>query len=82
MASQNIVPKHGSQVYKSQNFPRHAYGKRSLVESVFSAIKRKLSCRAPCRSFRTQALLLGLATYLYRFRPRAEISMSTEATDF
>ena len=52
-----------------ENFPRHLYGKRSLIESVFSAIKRKLSCRAPGRTIATQsrqALLLGLAFNLYR----------------
>jgi len=30
-----------------ENFPRDLYGKRSLIESVFSAVKRKLSSRAP-----------------------------------
>ena len=52
-----------------ENFPRNLYGKRSLIESVFSAIKRKLSCRAPGRTIATQsrqALLLGLAFNLYR----------------
>jgi hypothetical protein len=41
-----------------------------LIESVFSAIKRKLSCRAHGRTIATQArqaLLLGLAFNLYRF---------------
>lgn len=50
------------------NFPASAYGQRSLVESVFSAIKRKLSAKAPGRSVSTQqrqALLLGLAYNLY-----------------
>jgi hypothetical protein len=39
------------------------------VETVFSAIKRKLSGKAPGRSLATQrkqALLLGLAYNLYR----------------
>ena len=52
-----------------ENFPRNRYGKRSLIESVFSAIKRKLSCRAPGRTIATQsrqALLLGLAFNFYR----------------
>jgi hypothetical protein len=52
-----------------ENFPRNLYGKRSLIESVFSAVKRKLSCRAPGRTIATQsrqALLLGLAFNLYR----------------
>jgi IS5 family transposase len=53
-------------------FPRRLYRRRALVESVFSAIKRKLSSRAPGRSLETQrmqALLLGLAYNLYRLRP-------------
>jgi hypothetical protein len=52
-----------------ENFPRDLYGKRSLIESVFSAIKRKLSRRAPGRTIATQtrqALLLGLAFNIYR----------------
>jgi hypothetical protein len=54
-----------------EHFPTEPYGKRSLIESVFSAVKRKLSCRAPGRTIPTesrQALLLGLAYNLYRFR--------------
>ena len=53
-------------------FPRHLYRRRAPVESVFSAVKRKLSARAPGRSLemqRMQALLLGLAYNLYRLRP-------------
>jgi len=53
-------------------FPRQLYRRRALVESVFSAVKRKLSARAPGRSQETQrlqALLLGLAYNLYRLRP-------------
>ena len=52
-----------------ENFPRELYGRRSLIESVFSAVKRKLSCRAPGRTIHTQsrqALLLGLAFHIYR----------------
>ena len=52
-----------------ENFPRELYSRRSLIESVFSAVKRKLSCRAPGRTIHTQsrqALLLGLAFNLYR----------------
>ncbi len=44
-------------------FPSRLYRRRALVESVFSAVKRKLSARAPGRSLETQriqALLLGL----------------------
>jgi hypothetical protein len=53
-------------------FPRELYRRRALVESVFSAVKRKLSTRAPGRSLETQriqALLLGLAYNLYRLKP-------------
>jgi hypothetical protein len=52
-----------------QDFPRHAYGPRSLIESVISAVKRKLSTRAPGRSLDTpclQALRLGVAFDIYR----------------
>jgi len=51
-------------------FPKKLYGQRALVESAVSAVKRKLSARAPGRSFRMQrkqALLLGLAYHRYRF---------------
>lgn len=54
-------------------FPAARYAQRALVESVFSAVKRKLSARAPGRSLATQrlqALLLGLAYNLYRLKPR------------
>jgi len=52
-------------------FPRALYSQRALVESVFSAVKRKLSARAPGRSLTTQrlqALLLGLAYNIYRLK--------------
>jgi Transposase DDE domain/Transposase domain (DUF772) len=72
-----------------ENFPRQIYGKRSLIESVFSAVKRKLSCRAPGRSMATQsrqALLLGLAFNLYRLSlPALRLRiprMSTEPDSF
>ena len=45
-------------------FPARKYGRRALVESIFSRGQRKLSARAPGRSLFTQqrpALLLGLA---------------------
>lgn len=54
-------------------FPQTLYSQRALVESVFSAVKRKLSARAPGRSLATQrlqALLLGLAYNIYRLKPR------------
>jgi hypothetical protein len=53
-------------------FPARLYRRRSLAESVFSAVKRRLSARAPGRSLETQrmqALLLELAYNLYRLRP-------------
>jgi len=52
-------------------FPKKPYRQRAKIESVFSAVKRKLSSRAPGRSLTTQirqALLLGLAYNLYRLR--------------
>jgi hypothetical protein len=53
-------------------FPPQLYRRGALVESVFSAVKRKLSARAPGRTLemqRMQALVLGLAYNLYRLRP-------------
>jgi hypothetical protein len=50
-------------------FPRKPYRQRAKIESIFSAVKRKLSSRAPGRSLATQirqALLLGLAYNIYR----------------
>src|SRR5487761_555999 len=65
-------------------FPRRLYRRRSLIESLFSSVKRKLSARAPGRSLRTQkrqALLLGLSFNLYRLKHRYLLSrMSTEPT--
>src|SRR5216684_5995256 len=52
-------------------FPKKPYRQRNKIESVFSAVKRKLSSRAPGRSLATQirqALLLGLAYNIYRLR--------------
>jgi len=54
---------------RRQDFPRHAYGLRSLIESVISAVKRKPSARASGRSIHTQclqALLLGVAYHIDR----------------
>jgi IS5 family transposase len=54
-------------------FPKKPYRQRAKIESLFSAVKRKLSARAPGRSLATQirqALLLGLAYNLYRLRHR------------
>jgi len=61
----------GVRLQMRENFPAEQYGKRSLIETVFSVVKRKLSCRAPGRTIHTQsrqALLLGLAFNLYRLR--------------
>jgi hypothetical protein len=75
----------GVRLEMRENFPKQQYGKRSMIESVFSAVKRKLSCRAPGRTIHTQsrqALLLGLAFNLYRlWLPHAE-RMSTEPDHF
>jgi hypothetical protein len=54
-------------------FPEKPYRQRAKVETLFSAVKRKLSSRAPGRSLSMQicqALLLGLAYNLYRLRHR------------
>jgi IS5 family transposase len=59
----------GFRALMRQDFPQNLYRQRVQVESIFSAIKRKLSARAPGRSLftqRLQALLLGLTFNLYR----------------
>ncbi len=77
LQAQSIIPakRHSScrasgvRLQMRENFPTEQYGKPSLIESVFSAVKRKLSCRAPGRTLHTQsrqALWLGLAFNLYR----------------
>jgi Transposase DDE domain/Transposase domain (DUF772) len=51
-----------------RRFPRRRYSQRAQVESVFSAVKRKLSAKAPGRSQETQrrqAMLLGVAYNIY-----------------
>ena len=58
----------GVRAQTRRRFPRRRYSQRAQVESVFSAVKRKLSTRAPGRSTetqRTQAMLLGLAYNIY-----------------
>ena len=53
-------------------FPTERYRQRVHAETVFSAIKRKLSAKAPGRSLTTQrkqALLLGLAYNIYKLWP-------------
>ena len=55
----------------TENFPRELYARRSLVESLFSAVKRKLGDVAPGRLIETQilqALLLGIAYDIDRLR--------------
>ena len=61
----------GVRLEMRQHFPSEKYSLRSLIESVFSAAKRKLSARAPGRTVHTQslqALLLGLAFDIYRLK--------------
>jgi len=60
---------HGVRAEMRNHFPCRLYRRRALVETVFSVVKRKLSCRAPGRFLltqRRQALLLGLTYNLYR----------------
>jgi hypothetical protein len=62
---------HGVRAQMRAAFPATRYRQRALIESVFSATKRKLSARAAGRSSQTQvrqALLLGIAFNLYRLR--------------
>jgi hypothetical protein len=59
----------GIRAQMKNNFPAKQYSQRNLIETVFSAVKRKLSTRAPGRSLTTQAmqaLILGLAYNLYK----------------
>jgi len=59
----------GIRAQMKNNFPAKQYSQRNLIETVFSAVKRKLSTRAPGRSLATQAmqaLILGLAYNLYK----------------
>jgi hypothetical protein len=59
----------GVRAQRRQAFPASLYRRRSLIESVISAVKRKLSARAPGRMLdtqRLQALLPGIAYNIYR----------------
>jgi hypothetical protein len=91
LGAQSVIPAkrgkktwriHGVRAEMRRAFPRRLYRRRSLIESLFSSVKRKLSARAPGRSLRTQkrqALLLGLSFNLYRLWHRYLFSrMSTE----
>lgn len=58
----------GIRAQMRSRFPRKRYSQRAQVESVFSAVKRKLSARAPGRTSETQrrqAMLLGVAYNIY-----------------
>lgn len=78
LGAHSIIPaKRGKATWRIQGiraqmrrcFPARPYAQRAQVESVFSAVKRKLSAKAPGRSLatqRTQAMLLGVAYNLYR----------------
>ena len=58
----------GVRAQMRRRFPRRRYSQRAQVESVFSAVKRKLSSKAPGRSAETQrrqAMLLGVAYNIY-----------------
>jgi hypothetical protein len=58
----------GVRAQMRRRFPRRKYSQRAQVESVFSAVKRKLSAKAPGRSSETQrrqAMLLGVAYNIY-----------------
>ena len=46
----------GLQAQMRQDFPAYLYGRRSLIESLISAVKRKLSVCAPRRSLQPQYL--------------------------
>ena len=80
-------PASGVRALMRTKFPRRRYCRRSLVETVFSTTKRKLSCRAPGHTLHTQirqALLLGLTFNLYRLKPSSPLPprMSTEPDHF
>ena len=91
LGAQSVIPAkrgkktwrvHGVRAEMRKEFPRKLYRCRALVESVFSSVKRKVSARAPGRTFaaqRRQALLLGLSFNLYRLWYRYHLlRMSTE----
>src|SRR5437667_3153340 len=81
IGAQSIIPAkrgkpnwklHGVRAQMRAAFPAERYRQRVHAETVFSAIKRKLSAKAPGRSLTTQrkqALLLGLAYNIYKLWP-------------
>ena len=74
-------PASGVRAFMRIAFPQKQYRQRNLIESVFSTVKRKLTCRASGRSFATpsrQALLLGLTFNLYRLRPLCAYDAETD----
>lgn len=82
LGTQSVIPAkrgkktwriHGVRAEMRRAFPRRLYRRRTLIESLFSSVKRKLLARAPGRSLRMQmrqALLLGLSFDLYRLKHR------------
>ncbi len=95
LGAQSVIPaKRGKKTWRvpgvraemRRAFPQRLYRRRSLIESLCSSVKRKLSARAAGRSLRTQmrqALLLGLSFNLYRFEHRRLfLRMSTEPDNF
>jgi hypothetical protein len=73
LGARSIIPNGAirNQMYRA--FPEKPYRQRAKIETIFSAVKRKLSSRAPGRSLTMQirqALLLGLSYNLYRLRHR------------
>jgi hypothetical protein len=80
----SLTPKPTTSTERKASFPQGAflkklYRQRSKIESIFSAVNRKLSTRALGRSLASQilqALLIGLAYNIYRlWHPQR---MSTE----
>jgi hypothetical protein len=91
LRAQSVIPaKRGKKTWRVRGvraemrraFPRKLYRRRALIEMVFSAVKRKLSARAPGRSLPMQMCQvprLGLSFNLCRLRHRyLFLSMSTE----
>jgi hypothetical protein len=59
----------GIRAQLKNNFPARPYSQPNRIATVFSAVQRQLSTRAPGRSLATQAmqaLILGLAYNLYK----------------